>query len=131
MPFVPQPDPGGVLATELKMQRRQTNAFIAAKPIDVRLNRVDTAPNGSGGFTRLPPTTQPEQRLRLQDTNYQTPIRQLLDGEEVQPQFVLIGPYDADIQRGDWFFINGKKYEVVFVHENTSYEVKAEVVYRG
>lgn len=50
-------------------------------------------------------------------------------GEKYRIYGVLIGTYDDDIQTDDYFFMDDdseKKWIVLFVHDDTSYEVKAE-----
>jgi chitinase len=57
--------------------------------------------------------------------------RQTLQGEVVQPDHKLLGYWDSDIQRGDYFTYEGNRYDIAFVTEKRDYEVTAEVVFRG
>lgn len=50
-------------------------------------------------------------------------------GEKYRIFAVLIGTYDDDIQADDYFFLDDdpqKKWVVLFVHDDTTFEVKAE-----
>lgn len=117
---------------ELEAQRRQTDAFIKADHVDVILWRQEKVPNGSGGFVLSPAQPLPPQQFHLVPQNRQLEERQTLDGAVVRPDSVLIGYYDADIRRGDWFMnAMGKRYDVAWVNEKRDYEVRVELVYRG
>ena len=119
---------------ELLVMRRQTAEYIKREPVVLTLQRNQLVSDGQGGWT---PTAGPipagkqtfafDAMGRVQAGH----VRRTVDGQEVEPEYALMGKYDADVQRGDWFFIEGIKYEVVFVHPDRSYEVSAEVAYRG
>jgi hypothetical protein len=118
---------------ELEAQKRQTQAFIDALPMDVIFSRATTVPNGAGGFRKEAPSPIPPQRVRflIPGASGQQGERELLDGQVVQVDYILLSPVDADIQRGDWFYLDGMKYEVVTVRTVGGYEKKAEVTNRG
>jgi hypothetical protein len=55
-------------------------------------------------------------------------------GESMRSEHVVLGvPIDyqglvpLDIKKGDWFEYEDKKYEVLFVHHDRRYQVKADV----
>jgi hypothetical protein len=120
-----------IQADELTYLRLNTKAFIDADYKDIVLNRVTREDNGAGGFTE---TENPvaAQRLRLipQQGNM-SPLRETLDGEAVQPDYVLLGEWNSDIQRWDTFADGNRRYQVLFVHEKSTYERKGEVKYLG
>lgn len=116
---------------ETEMQRKQTKAYIAADPTTVILNRAETVPNGAGGFTHGAPSARSPQVCKFIAPSDTATERQMLDGQMVQVDWVLLFEYDADVKRGDWFFQDGIKYEVVTVRHTGRYEVKAEVTNRG
>ena len=58
-------------------------------------------------------------------------FQQGIGGEEIKPDFVLLGEHDADIKSGDWYMKDGAKHEVLYVREDRRYETWAEVKYRG
>lgn len=119
-------------ASELAAKRRGTKAFIDRDPnkYAIVLSREDLEWSG-GSFNRTNLRSLKQQPMVLVATNQQLPERRTLEGQSLTPEFVLIGEYGTDIRNGDWFYLDGVKYEVVFVREDRSYEVVAEVVYRG
>lgn len=120
-----------IQADELVILRANTTAFINADYKDIILNRVTRADNGAGGFTEAEaPIAAQRMRLIPQQGNM-SPLRETLDGEAVQPDYVLLGEWNADIQRWDTFEDAGRRYQVLFVHEKSSYERKGEVKYLG
>jgi hypothetical protein len=108
-----------------------TLAEINAAPIDMRLNRVTWISDSSGGSKPGPPSTLTSQRVTLIAPTQQLPERRTIAGITVVPEYLLKGKHDADIQRGDWYFVDGVKYEIVFVYPDRRYQTKAEVVYLG
>lgn len=117
---------------ELHMQQRNTEAHLDAdgEPVVLTRNSLPT-PDGSGGYTSGGAEPIEEQEFVLSTTNRQLPIRRTVDGIEISPEYIMTGRWDADVQAGDWFFKEGIKYEVVFVHLDRSFETTAEVTYRG
>jgi hypothetical protein len=118
-------------ATELSAMRDQTRAFIAADQDEVVLNRRTRGPNGSGGYVLTTGPALPSQPGRLIPLQPGGQQRHTLDGKLVDPAYHLLMDWNADMRRGDLFVIHGRRYELVFVTENQSYETKGEVVYHG
>ena len=123
----------GFRETEIAAQRRVTRRFIDADPIDVIFNRAERVENGAGGFLKQAPSTLAAQRVRLclQATQGRLEEKQLLDGQMVEIDYHLVGDTDLDIERGDWFFKDGLKHEVVWVATVGEYEIKAGITNRG
>lgn len=121
------------MPTELEVLRKQTKAFIEEYPMDLLLQRNDTVPDGAGGVKAVLGTVPAGSQTFRQITQSTTSLvfRRTIDGEEVQPDFVLLGEYDADVKSGDWYMKEGAKHEVVYVREDRRYEAWAEVKYRG
>lgn len=115
------------------MQRRQTKAFINAAPSTVILSRAGFTSNGAGGRIQGAPSPLPSQTVRLliPSANYGQGERQLLDGQVVQVDYIMLCEWDADVERGDWFYKDGEKFEVVSVRTVGDYEKKAEITNRG
>lgn len=115
----------------LEVLRRQTTDFIGFNPKSIALQRADTVADGAGGV-RASLTTLAAQTFReiTQHTNTGV-FRRTIDGQEIKPDFVLLGPYNADIRNGDWYMQDGAKYEIVYVRTDRRYETWAEVAYRG
>lgn len=121
-------------ATELAVQRRNTDAFINADALSVALNRAGLVSNGAGGFRRGAPSVLPPQTVRLVPVGAQyggAEEHEMLDGQTVQVDYHMVAPFDADIERGDWFFLRDEKHEVVWVRSVGDYEMKAGVTNRG
>lgn len=118
---------------ELAVMRKQTSMFIKENPVDIVIQRGGTrTSDGAGGWVTSPGGAIPSQRVRLipqqrggalQSTN--------VDGERIQPEFVLIGEHDADVQTGDTFIMGGREYDITYVRIDHDYETWGEVVFRG
>jgi hypothetical protein len=126
------PDPIGVNDPELAVMRRQTSNFIKAKPTTVTLLRGGTRDSdGAGGFRVTPGPPIGAQVVRLIPQGGNVASRNI-DGEEINPAYVMIAGWDADVKKGDVFERNGRNHEVMFVRpDEHKYETWAEVVYRG
>lgn len=121
-----------IQALELAMLRENTKAFIDTDYKDLTFSRRSKVPNGSGGFTEIYTPLPSAQRVRLipQHGNL-SPQRETLDGTAVVPEFILLAEHSADLARWDTFVDQGMRYQVLWVHEKKSYEVKGEVKYLG
>lgn len=115
---------------EVAAQRAITAAFVDADRFSCVLTREQRVSDGEGGYTtELAPIAA--QWLRLVPLQDATQDRTDNAGNIVSPGYMLVGRYSADIQRGDIFTKEGRRYEVVFVLENQQYQVKGEVTYLG
>jgi hypothetical protein len=116
-------------AAEAAVQRRLTEAFVDADAEEVVLQALVKVMNGAGGFStsRIP---RPPQIMRLSPSGTGVE-RQLPDGRIVTSSHTLLGYYGTVMDRGDWFTLGGREYEIVFVHENQEYQTKGEVILRG
>lgn len=114
---------------ELEMRRQSTTDFIVAEPFSIVLSRRPLIPDGAGGFKRGPAVALPGQVARLVQSNNQLPLKSTVDGREVQPEFLLVGEWDADVLAGDTFTLDGTRYEVLFVYPNRTEAARAEVGY--
>jgi hypothetical protein len=116
---------------EAKIQRRLTEAFIAADVTVLELTRTPRMSNGAGGWTIGTPVPLSPQRFRLIPSGDGATERLTADGRKVEPSYMLMGEYNADLRRFDEFELDGRRYQVVFVNANRSYETKGEVAYIG
>jgi hypothetical protein len=130
MPIPAGPDTTS-LATEQAVERELTGWFIQADQDEVVLYRRTRTPNGSGGYVLGAPTPLPSQAGRLIPLQAGATQRHTLDGRLVEPGYHLLLEWNADMARGDTFVVHGRKYEIVFVVENQSYQTKGEVIYNG
>jgi hypothetical protein len=122
-------------ATELAVNRRNTLAFIASRPILLALipqNRVKTS---SGGFRYEDAPERAEQKLRLieQASAYgNSPgLLQSSDGKQRRVQYQLLGAYDAEIGVYDYWISGGLRFEVVELLPFNNYERRGQVVQYG
>jgi hypothetical protein len=113
----------------LQAQRLQTANLIAASPRNIALVRErGWTSDGAGGRVpisgpiQLPAVTR---YLGLVSDTYGLNVTN--EGERHRTTFILVGPYNDDIQAGDTFDLDGLKAEVTFVHADRSYQTKAEV----
>jgi hypothetical protein len=121
----------GISPTELALQRRLTRRFIEADSLTVVLMRSVPVSDGEGGTVRGVPTALPAQVMRLIPLQDGADEQLTADGLQVSPSYMLMGVWDADMDRWDQFTVDGKRYEVVSVNQNLQYETKGEVAYRG
>lgn len=124
----------GIEATELSVQRQLTREFIDADYAEITLYRSEVVSDGAGGTVQGEPAPIGMQCLRLitqGSTGADSKQRFTRDGQQVSPEYVLMGTECADMERWDTFTLAGRRYELVFVNQNRQYEVKAEVSYRG
>jgi hypothetical protein len=127
-PVIPQ----GYLSLELAMLRDQTEWFIAANPIDLIVIPVSRQRTPSGAVTgvNLPP--RPVQRLRLISMSASQKPTITDDGIEREIDLTLLGPWDAQLDIGDWWRDGeGLKYEIIEMVPYNGYEVRALVVKSG
>ena len=120
----------GIPAPELAVHRLNTVAFIAADSFACVLNRAVPVSDGAGGKT-VTYSPLASQTMRLIPLGDGATERQAEDGAMVRPTYMLLGRYDANMQRGDTFTKDGRRYRVVYINENSQYERKGEVVYVG
>jgi hypothetical protein len=120
-----------ITALELEIQRKITVAFINADAETILLARTTKVNDGAGGFTMVSGNVT-NQVFRLIPQADKTPIGMSNDGDQEQVKFMVMGLYDADIQKDDWFSFNGEEYRIRAVQRRTHhYDMKAEAVLRG
>lgn len=118
---------------EVQLNRLQTTAWIDYDPRTIVLQTVDAVPTSSGGFTRDTSSRVPQIGRLISRGDVEARPRPMVDGEIVEDDFVLVFPWDALVERGDWFYLDGLKYEVVWVNDGPTrfYERKCGVTLRG
>ena len=117
-------------ATEIRLQRKQTSAYIDADPSEIALQRLTLVPNNAGGVKHGSIQSLAVQRVRLIDQQA-TRQRTMPDGEVVQVSYVMQGAWDLDVEVGDYFYLNGHKYEIIQVSDKRAYQTLCEVYDRG
>lgn len=114
---------------ELKAQRKISQAFIDADAVTVILERRTRVPDSAGGFTSTPVPQFP-QRFRMIPQEDGATARVTAEGETATPEFMLMGPWDANMQRFDEFSLYGTRYQIAYI-DDRHYELKGEVVRLG
>lgn len=118
-------------SAEAAIQRRLTEEFIAADVDVIQLTRTPRLSNGAGGRTLGTPEPLSPQRFRLIPSQDGAAERLTADGRAVTPSYNLMGEHNADMERFDEFELDGRRYQIVFINANRSYETKGEVAYLG
>lgn len=112
---------------ELTELRRQTAILIARRGQDIALwRKAAPTPSGAGGFI---PAADPNAPLLTKKRFFQTTIMPASDrsdvrGEKTFVQFVIIGLVGDDIQENDWFFVNGRRYDIDFIDPDRTFQLK-------
>lgn len=120
---------------ELRLNIKQTKAFIAANPVQLRL--IPRLRVNSGSGSRLEDQApRAEQTFRLIDqtrTFGPEPGTQLTgDGQQRKAEFQLLGEPGVEVGMYDyWLDTKGTKFEVVNLVYDNPYEVRAQVVRYG
>lgn len=124
----------------LVAQRRMTQAWIDREGVPIALNRrPDYMADAAGSMIRpnvADITLAPVNRILVGLTMVGRGVNQQPErwhvtsqGERYKTVYVLVGTYDDDIQKGDyWINDSGDRLEVIFVHESRLYQVKAEII---
>ncbi len=131
-----------VLDRRIEQARRTTRLSIEHDGDYIALMRpAGFVSDGAGSMVRddtEPTELDPIKRLLIGLTMVgrgvnQEPERFIITepGERVRVVYVLIGTYDDDIQKGDYWMDGDDKLEVVFVHPDKSFQTKAEIIRIG
>lgn len=119
--------------SELAYQRRNTKAFIDADPVSLTLLAQNRVSLPDGGYRVDPPTPRAPQIFRLIPQSDVMPVVQTPDGHQLTPTYVLLGEYDAIMERWDKFTFNNVEFQIVspirpdFRLSINAYERKADV----
>lgn len=120
---------------ELAVNRRNTLAFIAARPYPVILIPQIRTRTVSGGVLYVPDVPRAQQTLRLieQASAYgNSPgLLQSSDGKQRRVQFQLLGSFDAEIDVYDYWIAAGLRYEVAELLPFNGYERRGQVIQYG
>lgn len=132
LPDPPAPMPEGWISLELQLLRDQTEWFIATRPVELLITPVKRQRTGNGGTGIVDLPQRPVQKLRLISMSDSQKPTITDDGKEREIDLTLLGPWDAQIDIGDWWRDGeGLKYEVVELVPYNGYEVRALVVKSG
>lgn len=118
---------------ELKINRRNTKAFIAVKPTTITLKPQRKVRTGTGGYTIANDPDRAPQEFRVLDLTGDylpnMPPQRTIDGVQRAVEFEILGTWDALLEQHDmWAGPNGERWEVTAVHPENGYERRALVV---
>ena len=119
---------------ELQINRENTAAFIAAKPVMLTLTPRKKVRQNAGGFKFENQEPRAPQQLRIIETRSETtpPQVKVQDGTLRDVAFWLLGPWDAHVEQYDhWFAADGRHWSVADVVRSNEYEVRGVVVEYG
>jgi hypothetical protein len=110
----------------LEAQRAVTEAFIADDPTTAVLIPVTRVKTTTGGFLEQDGTPRPAQTFKLSELNFGAAPVVTVAGVERVVNYHLIGPYDMEIDTGDyWLDADGNRFDVVGFSEGHGYMRKA------
>lgn len=132
MPVIPPPVPEDANTAELVVDRINTNAMIAARPVALTLIPRHTVRDGAGSrLIEDPPRLLQIGRLIDQQSAASQPSPGN-DGPQRKDTFQLLLPWDGEVELYDyWIGDDGIRYEVTGILPYNGYEVRAEVTRFG
>lgn len=119
------------LDAETEVHRALTTAWVESEPVSIVLRREVETDDGAGG-TKKAVQDLAAQTFRM-DRSSNAGIRLVTTeaGTSVPESFRLVGPRGTDVEDGDDFEIDGRRFLVTHVHTISFERVAAEVEYRG
>ncbi len=115
---------------ELKMQRKQVDAWRDARPTKLILTRYSKTRDGAGGWIENDPRQLDPQIFRI--VVFKRRLTQFMDnieeGEVANLNYTLVGLPDADIEKGDSFVYDGNVYKITAV--DPDHEVRKVAIAR-
>lgn len=127
--IVPDPPTGNSAA--MRVQRKNTEAYIKANPTEITLMRGIKTPDGAGGKRTTRTALGFTQQVRMIQAEERGDIveRRNSDGENVRPLLNMLCVWDADVVVGDQFTWKDNQCEVVYITD-LNYELTCEVAVR-
>lgn len=119
---------------ELEIQISNTEAFIAADPVDLTFQRDTYISDGAGGKRKsgAPATVLTETCRMIPRVAYTASrnVTQTTNGQLERPGFTLLGPPGLALQRKDYFVWKGDTWEIIAIDKTPAYQFKADVAIR-
>lgn len=117
---------------ELETQRRLTADFIAADPTELTLIPSTRVRQPSGSWKAVEGPPRDPQLFKVITQADRNPPTLTVDGVERRADYVIVGPWDAELAPGDtWTDAEGRRYEVIELSDGYGYMTKAFVIARG
>lgn len=114
--------------SQLDVQRQMTAAFIADDPTTASLIPVERVKTTGGGYVEQEGVPRPAQTFKMSLLAYDQRPTVTVAGVERVIDYHLIGPWDMQIDVGDyWIDAQGTRWDVVGLSEGWDYETKAFV----
>lgn len=108
-----------------------TNEFIKANPTSLVLTRHTESPSATGGVDHVETNLLAQDFVISGGASMRPPEATTEAGNIANYTIQLIGYYDADVQDGDTFTIDGGRYQVDFVYPDRDYRTVVQAIYRG
>lgn len=120
-------------AVELDINRKNTTAFIAFKPVSLALIPVVREKVLSGGWKEVDQPARPPQTFRIIELGATTRIPKIKtqDGVERDAQYWLLGEHDAAVGLGDHWTEGTRHWAIGEIIRTNEYETRCVVVERG
>ena len=119
------------LSDEIDIQRRHTIAFIETAPAMITLVPRARAKQPAGGYAFQTLTPRSPQRMRLVEPSGLPVLLIGSDGIQRELEMILLGRWDADLERYDIFEYGGRSYEVAQLYFPNGWESRAQVIKFG
>lgn len=121
--------------SELKIHRKNTEAFIDERPTVIALVPVNRTRTSSGGYTETVMPARASQTFRvieLSSPSAVTSVR-LVDGTQREVQHQLLGKYNAVMAVNDRWTdpVSGRQWTIVDIAIDNGYEKRGMVIERG
>lgn len=132
--FPPLGPADAVRERELEINKKNTIAFIAAKPSQIALTPRVKEDTEGGGWRWEIGEPREEQTLRIIELGMQVtpPVIQLTNGKQRTVEFWLLGSFDAVMDKGDfWESEDGRVWEIGDIIRDNGYETRGLVAERG
>lgn len=117
----------------LDVNRRVTLAFIDQNPVDIALIPRSSGRTATGGRLKTSEEPRASQRFSLiepSDSGFRYPSS-TSDGSQYSVDFMLLGAYDAVMEKDDVFVYEGREYKLLEIMPDNGYEKRAVVVRHG
>lgn len=121
--------------TEIRVQRKLTQALIDALPVSLALIPRTRTPDGSGGWTWMDETPRDPQVFHIVEFGGAggadvEPLR-TADGHQRYVTYTLLAAWDAEVGLYDRFTFNNEPCEIVELMRDNSWEIRAKIASWG
>lgn len=131
--FVPPETPEPDLTEELRLQRKQTDAFIRYDPQHLALIPTTETRTASGAISIVDGSPRETQVFRLIPMSHtERPTQSISNGTQRKHDFTLLGSWDAMMAEGDyWEDERGERWIIDAMVPHNRYETRGLVTAYG